>query len=66
LKLAHQRYESMGLGARDDAVAMQFLIPQWSFDGKRPSLVRGPIFSASASALAGRLAQGAPSSSATD
>jgi hypothetical protein len=22
------------------AVAMQFLIPQWSFDGKRPSLVR--------------------------
>jgi glucarate dehydratase len=30
----------MGLGARDDAVAMQFLIPQWSFDGKRPSLIR--------------------------
>ena len=28
------------LGARDDAVAMQFLIPQWTFDGKRPSLVR--------------------------
>jgi glucarate dehydratase len=40
LKPAHQRYESMGLGARDDAVAMQFLIPQWSFDGKRPSPVR--------------------------
>jgi glucarate dehydratase len=30
----------MGLGARDDAVATQFLIPRWSFDGKRPSLVR--------------------------
>jgi glucarate dehydratase len=40
LKLAHQRYESMGLGVRDEAVAMQFLISQWSFDGKRPSLVR--------------------------
>jgi hypothetical protein len=30
----------MGLGARDEAVAMQFRIPQWSCDGKRPSLVR--------------------------
>jgi hypothetical protein len=30
----------LGLGVRDDAVAMQFLILQWSFDGKRPSLVR--------------------------
>ena len=40
IELAHQRYQSMGLGARDDAVAMQFLIPQWSFDGKRPSLIR--------------------------
>jgi len=40
IDLAHQRYESMGAGARDDAVAMRFLVPQWSFDGKRPSLVR--------------------------
>jgi glucarate dehydratase len=40
IDLAHQRYKSMGAGARDDAVAMQFLVPQWSFDGKRPSLVR--------------------------
>jgi len=40
IDLAHQRYKRMGAGARDDAVAMQFLIPQWSFDGKRPSLVR--------------------------
>jgi glucarate dehydratase len=30
----------MGLGARDDSIAMQFLIPQWKFDPKRPSLVR--------------------------
>ena len=37
---AHQRYRSLELGARDDAAAMQFLIPGWTFDGKRPSLVR--------------------------
>ena len=37
---AHQRYRSLELGARDDAAAMQFLIPGWMFDGKRPSLVR--------------------------
>lgn len=37
---AHQRYRSMDLGARDDALAMQFLIPNWTFDAKRPALVR--------------------------
>ncbi|MGC1611984.1 MAG: glucarate dehydratase [Pseudolabrys sp.] len=37
---AHRRYKSMGLGVRDDAIAMQFLIPNWKFDPKRPSLVR--------------------------
>jgi glucarate dehydratase len=37
---AHRRYKSMDLGARDDSIAMQFLIPQWKFDAKRPSLVR--------------------------
>ncbi|SDG70200.1 glucarate dehydratase [Propionivibrio dicarboxylicus] len=37
---AHQAYLAMGLGARDDAVAMQFLIPGWKFDNKRPCLVR--------------------------
>jgi len=37
---AHRRYKSMGLGARDDSIAMQFLIPKWKFDPKRPSLVR--------------------------
>ncbi len=31
---------SMGLGARDDAQAMQYLIPGWKFDNKRPCLVR--------------------------
>ena len=37
---AHQAYRAMGLGARDDAAAMQFLIPGWKFDNKRPCLVR--------------------------
>jgi glucarate dehydratase len=37
---AHELYKAKGLGARDDAMAMQFLIPGWKFDPKRPSLVR--------------------------
>ena len=37
---AHQAYKNMGLGARDDAAAMQFLIPGWTFNNKRPCLVR--------------------------
>jgi len=37
---AHRLYQSMGLGARDDAAAMQFLVPGWTFDNKRPCLVR--------------------------
>ncbi len=37
---AHALYLSHGLGARDDAIAMQFLVPGWTFDPKRPCLVR--------------------------
>jgi glucarate dehydratase len=37
---AHQLYLQHGLGARDDAMAMQYLIPGWAFDHKRPCLVR--------------------------
>jgi glucarate dehydratase len=37
---AHARYKSLGSGARNDAAAMQFLIPGWTFDAKRPALVR--------------------------
>jgi glucarate dehydratase len=37
---AHQLYLQHGLGARDDAVAMQCLSPNWKFDPKRPCLVR--------------------------
>jgi glucarate dehydratase len=40
LEKAHQAYKNMGLGARDDAAAMQFLIPGWTYDNKRPCLVR--------------------------
>jgi glucarate dehydratase len=37
---AHQLYLSHGLGARDDAIAMQYLVPGWAFDPKRPCLLR--------------------------
>ncbi len=37
---AHQRYLKHGLGARNDAQAMQYLIPGWTFDNKRPCMVR--------------------------
>src|SRR5215469_9144631 len=37
---AYALYNQHGLGARDDAIAMQFLIPGWKFDDKRPCLVR--------------------------
>ncbi|ACL61836.1 glucarate dehydratase [Methylobacterium nodulans] len=40
VEAAHALYERHGLGARDDAAAMQFLIPGWTFDPKRPCLVR--------------------------
>jgi len=40
IEKAHELYQKAGLGARDDAAAMQFLIPGWKFDPKRPSLVR--------------------------
>ena len=37
---AHQLYLQHGLGARDDAMAMQYLIPGWTFNPKQPCLVR--------------------------
>ena len=40
LAKAHDLYKRHGLGARDDATAMQYLIPGWTFDNKRPCLVR--------------------------
>jgi glucarate dehydratase len=40
IERAHALYKAHGLGARDDAMAMQYLIPGWKFDNKKPSLVR--------------------------
>ncbi len=40
LAKAHELYREHGLGARDDAIAMQYLISGWTFDNKRPCLVR--------------------------
>ena len=37
---AHRLYLEHGLGARDDAVAMRCLIPNWTFNPKRPAFDR--------------------------
>jgi len=37
---AHALYNAQGSGARDDAIAMQHLIPNWRFDPKRPCMLR--------------------------
>lgn len=37
---AHELYQKEGLGARDDAIGMHYLIEGWTFDSKRPALVR--------------------------
>jgi len=37
---AHALYKTLGPGARDDAMAMQYLVPGWTYDPKRPSLRR--------------------------
>jgi glucarate dehydratase len=40
VEAAHRLYRDHALGARDDAAAMQYLVPDWKFDPKRPALVR--------------------------
>ncbi|MET0264669.1 MAG: glucarate dehydratase [Duganella sp.] len=40
IEAAHQLYLKEGLGARNDGIAMQYLIPGWKFDNKKPCLVR--------------------------
>jgi glucarate dehydratase len=40
LETVHEVYKKHGLGARDDAMAMQYLIQGWKFDNKMPCLVR--------------------------
>jgi glucarate dehydratase len=40
IEKAHQLYNRIGQCARDDAMAMQYLVPGWKYDPKRPSMVR--------------------------
>jgi glucarate dehydratase len=40
INAAHDLYLEKALGGRDDAGAMQYLIPGWTFDPKKPCLVR--------------------------
>jgi glucarate dehydratase len=40
IEKAHALYKELPTGSRDDAAAMQFLIPGWKFNPKRPCLVR--------------------------
>ena len=40
VKKAHELYLAHCLGARDDSIGMQYLIKDWTFDPKRPCLVR--------------------------
>ncbi len=40
IEKAHELYKKKALGARDDSQAMQYLVPGWTFDNKRPCLVR--------------------------
>jgi glucarate dehydratase len=40
VEAAHQLYLQHGLGARNDAIAMQYLIPGWTFNPKKPAMVR--------------------------
>jgi glucarate dehydratase len=38
IEQAHALYNKIGLAGRDDTAAMQFLVPGWKFNPKRPCL----------------------------
>jgi glucarate dehydratase len=40
IEKAYQLYIQKGLGSRNDAIAMQYLVPNWKFDPKKPCMVR--------------------------
>ncbi|MGB7136189.1 MAG: enolase C-terminal domain-like protein [Acidobacteriaceae bacterium] len=40
IEQAHQLYRRIATHTRDDAAPMQFLVPGWTFNPKRPSMVR--------------------------
>jgi glucarate dehydratase len=43
IERAHELYRKVGTGARDDAMAMQYLVPGWKFDPRQPSLGRRKV-----------------------
>ena len=40
IEAAHELFKKVGTGARDDAMAMQYLVPGWQYSPKLPSLGR--------------------------
>jgi glucarate dehydratase len=42
IMLAHELYKKVAGAARDDAMAMQYLVPGWKYDPKQPSIGRTP------------------------
>ncbi|MDA8599884.1 glucarate dehydratase [Burkholderiaceae bacterium] len=40
LQAANALYQQHGLGARNDAMAMQYLMPGWTYNNKSPAMVR--------------------------
>lgn len=40
VEAAHELYMREGLGSRDDSAGMQYLVPGWTFDPKKPALTR--------------------------
>ena len=40
LQAANALYQQHGLGARNDAMAMQYLMPSWTYNNKSPAMVR--------------------------
>ena len=40
VEAAHELYQREGLGSRDDSIGMQYLLPGWAFDAKKPALCR--------------------------
>jgi glucarate dehydratase len=41
IEAAHALYKQVAGGARDDAMAMRYLVPGWTYDPRQPSLMRG-------------------------
>jgi glucarate dehydratase len=40
IRAAHELYKKVAGGARDDAMAMRYLVPGWTYDPKKPSYAR--------------------------